>query len=446
MKMCPKRKTLILLLAALAAALPANAQDTPPVPEKTAVAVLQFEPRNISQAEAVILSDRLRAELVATNHFNVLEREQMDKILKEQKLQLTGACSDASCLVKVGQLMAVTKMMGGTISKIGNTYTVQARVIDVEKGVIDQEVSQDVIGTIEDLQQWGMKKVVWKLVPSASLFVSSIPSDAEVYWDNRKAGRTDLKIENEALGVHKLVIKKAGYKDYEGTVTLKEVKDYDTKVRLSIQQYQVALEGTPPGAQVWLGDSLKVGTLPCSVELPFGTYNFKFKAKGYHTVSGLVSIDRDQSYTLKLDLKRRSRFQAGVQSLFFPGSGQMYSGRKAWGTLYLLTWMGTMGLTGASIGAREGAAKDVNDAYDEYMLAPNANEAGTDYVAWVDAYSTYQDRKKQAQNAIYIAAGWWAFNFLDAMVFFPGKPKVKAAPVMDKTGAIKPSVSLTYSW
>ena len=119
--------------------------------EKTAVAVLQFEPRNISQAEAVILSDRLRAELVSTNHFNVLEREQMDKILREQKFQLTGACSDASCLVQVGQLMAVSKMMGGTISKIGNTYTVQARVIDVERGVIETEVSQDFTGTIEDL-------------------------------------------------------------------------------------------------------------------------------------------------------------------------------------------------------------------------------------------------------------------------------------------------------
>jgi TM2 domain-containing membrane protein YozV len=441
-----KLKLLLMIPAVLASALPVLAQDKTAAPEKTAVAVLQFEPRNISQAEAVILSDRLRAELVATNFYNVLEREQMDKILKEQKLQLTGACSDASCLVKVGQLMAVTKMMGGTISKIGNTYTVQARVIDVEKGVIDQEVSHDVIGTIEDLQQWGMKKVVWKLIPSASLFVSSIPSDAEVYWDNRKVGKTDLKIENEALGVHKLSIKKPGYKDYDGTVILKEVKDYDTKVRLSIQEYLVSIEGTPAGADVWLGDTLKVGQLPCSVTLPFGTYNFKLKAKGYHTVSGLVAIDRDQSYTLKLNLNRRSRFRAGVQSLFFPGSGQMYSGRKAMGTLYLIAWMGAMGWTGASIGAREGAANEAQDAYDDYMAATNANEAGTAYIDWEERYGEWQDHKKEAQAAIYATAGLWAFNFLDAMIFFPHKPKVKAAPVLDKSGALKTSVSLTYSW
>ncbi len=414
--------------------------------EKTAVAVLQFEPRNISQAEAVILSDRLRAELVATNHFNVLEREQMDKILREQKLQLTGACSDASCLVKVGQLMAVTKMMGGTISKIGNTYTVQARVIDVERGVIETEVSQDFTGTIEDVQQWGMKKVVWKMVPSASLFVSSIPADADVYWDARKIGKTDLKIENEALGTHRLVLKKPGYQDYEGTVSLKEVKDYDMKVRLSVQQYQVALDGTPAGAEVWLGDTVKVGQLPCQASLPFGTYNFKFKAKGYHTVSGLVAIDRDQGYSLKLDLKRKSRTQAAITSLFLPGSGQRYSDRKAMGALYLVGWLGCMGWTGVSIGDYESSRSDTEEAKDLYDQAADAVAAQAAYEEWQSQYDELMTRDKRLKTAIYATVGLWVFQFIDAPAFFPGKPKVQAVPVPDKTGGLKTSLSLTYSW
>jgi hypothetical protein len=439
-----KKLIFILPMAVLAAVLPAAAQDK--VQEKTAVAVLQFEPRNISQAEAVILSDRLRAELVATNHFNVLEREQMDKILREQKLQLTGACSDASCLVKVGQLMAVTKMMGGTISKIGNTYTVQARVIDVEKGVIETEVSQDFTGTIEDVQQWGMKKVVWKMVPSASLFVSSIPADADVYWDARKVGKTDLKIENEALGSHRLVLKKPGYQDYEGTVSLKEVKDYDMKVRLSVQQYQVALDGTPAGAEVWLGDTVKVGQLPCSASLPFGTYNFKFKAKGYHTVSGLVAIDRDQGYALKLDLKRKSRVKAGFTSLLLPGSGQRHSDRKVLGALYLVAWLGGMGWTGVSIGDYETSRSDTEEAQDLYNQAADAVSAQLAYEDWQSQYDELQTREKRLKTAIYATAGLWAFQFIDAMAFFPGKPKVQVVPIPDKTGGLKTSLSLTYNW
>lgn len=414
--------------------------------EKTAVAVLQFEPRNISQAEAVILSDRLRAELVNTRHFNVLEREQMDKILREQKFQLTGACSDASCLVQVGQLMAVSKMMGGTISKIGNTYTVQARVIDVEKGVIETEVSQDFTGTIEDLQQWGMKKVVWKMVPSASLFVSSIPSDADIYWDARKVGRTDFKIENEALGVHRIVIKKPGYKDYDGSVDLKEVRDYDIKVRLSVMEYTVNIGGTPPGAQVVMNDTVKLGVLPCTAKLPFGTYNFKIKARGYRQNAGLLTIDRDQDYSLKLDLKRKSRTRAAISSLFLPGSGQRYSNRPVMGTLYLLAGIGGMAYTAVSIVQKSEAEKTCQDRYDDYQAADNAVDAPALYLEWVAADEQLTARIDKMKTAITLASVAWGVNFLDAMIFFPGKPKVAVVPAQDQSGQLKTSATLTYSW
>jgi hypothetical protein len=426
---------LVLLLPSLAAAQ-----------EKTGLAVLQFEPRNISQAEAVILSDRLRAELVNSRYFNVLEREQMDKILREQKFQLTGACNDATCLVKVGQLMAVSKMMGGTISKIGNTYTVQARVIDVEKGIIDQEVSQDVVGTIEDLQQWGMKKVVWKLVPSASLFVSSIPADADVYWDQRKVGKTDFKIENEGLGTHRLTIKKLGYEDYEGTVDLKEVKDYDIKVRLNIREYSVRVDGTPKGAQVVMNDTVKLGTIPCMTKLPFGTYNFKIKAKGYNNNAGLLVIDRDQNYSLNINLKRKSRVSAGFRSLFLPGSGQRYSNRQVMGTIYVLAWTGAMANMGFSIGNRMGSLKDSERAEEDYLQADNAVNSPDLFDEWQLKYDDFTIKDKRMKQAIYMAAAVWGINFLDAIVFFPGKPKVKVEPVKEQTGEVKTSASLTYCW
>lgn len=414
--------------------------------EKTGLAVLQFEPRNISQAEAVILSDRLRAELVNTKYFNVLEREQMDKILREQKFQLTGACNDASCLVRVGQLMAVSKMMGGTISKIGNTYTVQARVIDVEKGVIDKEVSVDFTGTIEDLQQWGMKKVVWKVVPSASLFVSSIPSEADIFWDGRKVGKTDFKIEDEAIGQHKITLKKMGYQDYESTVDLKEVRDYDMKVRLTVKQYLVSVSGEPKGAAVVMNDTVKLGVLPISTKLAMGTYNFKIKAKGYHQNAGLLTIDRDQDYSLNLNLRRKSRTRAAISSMFLPGSGQRYSNRPLMGTFYLLAGISSLSLTSVSIFKKVDARKAYDDRWSDYQSANNAVDAEAKYIESGIAYNELDARNKDLKTAITIAAAVWSVNFLDAIVFFPGKPKVKVEPSTGQTGEIKTSASLTYSW
>ncbi|MCU0607854.1 MAG: PEGA domain-containing protein [Candidatus Edwardsbacteria bacterium] len=436
------------LLAALAAAA-ALAQPAPGAPgaaEKTAVAVLQFEPRSISQAEAVILSDRLRAELVNTGHYNVLEREQMDKILREQKLQLTGACSDASCLVKVGQLMAVTKMMGGTISKIGNTYTVQARVIDVERGVIETEVSQDFTGTIEDVQQWGMKAVVWKIVPSASLFVSSIPPDAEIYWDDRKVGRTNFKIENQSFGAHKLVLYKPGYEEYQGTVTLKEVRDYDVKVRLNIKLYPVAIGGTPPGATVTVNDTIHPGVTPCVARLPFGTYSVKVSAKGYHRNSGLLAIDRDQDYRLTIDLKRRSRAKAAILSLLFPGSGQRYSNRTVVGTAYMLSWLGGLAWTGIMTGDYMTSRSDVDDARDDYEQATTADAARTAFDEWQGQHDELVGRQQDLRTAAMVTGGLWALQFIDAMAFFPGKPRVAVAPQAGDRGELRTAVSLTYNW
>ena len=444
------RKPIVIaaLLAALAAtaALAQPAPGAPGATEKTAVAVLKFEPRNISEAEAVILSDRLRAELVNTGQYNVLEREQMDKILREQKLQLTGACSDASCLVKVGQLMAVTKMMGGTISKIGNTYTVQARVIDVEKGVIETEVSQDFTGTIEDVQQWGMKAVVWKIVPSASLFVSSIPADAEIYWDDRKVGRTNFKIENQAFGPHKLVLHKPGYEEYQGTVTLRDVKDYDIKVRLNVKLYDVKIGGTPPGATVTVNDTIRPGVTPCVARLPFGTYTIRVAAKGYHKSSGLLAVDRDQDYSLTIDLKRRSRAKAALFSLFLPGSGQRYSNRTFFGTAYMLAWLGGLGWTGFMTGDYITSRKDTDDAREDYEQATTAAAAQEAFDEWQSQHDELAGRQKDLRTAAMVTGGLWALQFIDAAAFFPGRPRLTVAPQAGGRGELNTAVSLTYNW
>ncbi len=100
---------------------------------QTNIAVMDFEGKNVSKADASALTDRLRAELFLTGKFVVLEREKMDAILKEQQFQLSGCTSDA-CAVEAGQLLAVEQIVSGSVSKVGQTFSVTARLIDVEKG------------------------------------------------------------------------------------------------------------------------------------------------------------------------------------------------------------------------------------------------------------------------------------------------------------------------
>ncbi len=117
---------------------------------QTTIAVVDFNAHGVSVHEAATLTDRLRNELFNTNKFRVLEREMMEAVLKEQGFQQTG-CTSSECLVEIGQLIGVSQMIGGSIGKVGETYTVLLRVIDVETGEVVKTATRDVSGRIDVL-------------------------------------------------------------------------------------------------------------------------------------------------------------------------------------------------------------------------------------------------------------------------------------------------------
>ena len=71
---------------------------------KKHIAIMQLESVSVSKAESVTLTDRLRSELVKTGSFTIIERSEMDEILKEQGFQITGCTSD-ECVVEAGRLL-----------------------------------------------------------------------------------------------------------------------------------------------------------------------------------------------------------------------------------------------------------------------------------------------------------------------------------------------------
>ena len=111
--------------------------------EKMLIAVNDFANEGITASEVRILTDRLRSELIMSEKFRVFERNEMDRILKEQGFQQSGACDDRSCLVEIGQLLGAQRMISGTMGYIGKLYTITARMIDVKTGEILFSVNVD---------------------------------------------------------------------------------------------------------------------------------------------------------------------------------------------------------------------------------------------------------------------------------------------------------------
>lgn len=105
--------------------------------EKTPAAVIDLVPQNVSQMVTAILSECLRSELFKTIQYDVINRENMESILKEQAFQISGACDDMECIIRVGKILAVRKMFTGTLGKLGEKYILTLKIIDVETAKID---------------------------------------------------------------------------------------------------------------------------------------------------------------------------------------------------------------------------------------------------------------------------------------------------------------------
>ncbi|MEW6040085.1 MAG: CsgG/HfaB family protein [Elusimicrobiota bacterium] len=104
-------------------------------PTKPTIAVAEFEGQELSKTEMQGISEFIRTGLVNTDLFNVVDRRDMDRILEEQKFQVSG-CTTQDCVIKMGKLLNVQKIVTGKIIKMGGEYYVTANVLDVETGKI----------------------------------------------------------------------------------------------------------------------------------------------------------------------------------------------------------------------------------------------------------------------------------------------------------------------
>ena len=98
------------------------------------VAVIDFDASGISQLEATSLTNRFRTAVGDVGAMRLVERGMMEEVLQEQGFQQTG-CTSEECAVEVGQLLGVQNMIGGSIGRVGETFTLDVRMISVQSGI-----------------------------------------------------------------------------------------------------------------------------------------------------------------------------------------------------------------------------------------------------------------------------------------------------------------------
>lgn len=113
------------------------------------VAILPFEaPGGVDSTTASAVTEFVQNAFAQHSIYKVLERKQIQKILREQSFQLTGATESA---VEAGKLLAVNRIAIGSITKLGKEFTLVMNLVDVETGEVLKSEKKSAQISIEDI-------------------------------------------------------------------------------------------------------------------------------------------------------------------------------------------------------------------------------------------------------------------------------------------------------
>jgi hypothetical protein len=257
-------KAILFVAVALFCADGFAAEAAQPSPVKVAVA--NFEARGVSEADAAALAERFAAELAATGKFFVVERARMVEIFKQAAFEQSW-CNDTSCAKAIGKLVAVDKMVLGSVARVGSMYTVNIRVTSVETGAVEKNFSEDCDCSIEELLTGTLRRIARKLggVPGglegaivslqkgdAAVFVKSVPDSARVLVDGRfMEGTTPLSVQGVPPGRHDVRVQK-GDLAASAIVTLSSNRIKKLLLKMSKQKTALKVLTDPTEAEVYI--------------------------------------------------------------------------------------------------------------------------------------------------------------------------------------------------
>ncbi len=211
--------------------------------ERQAVAILELDANGITKSEGKALTDRLSNEVFNVGIYEVMERDKVSQILNEMEFQLSG-CTSNECAIEIGKLVGVNKMIAGSISKIGEFYTVSVRLMDVESGKIEATAIEDIKGSLGDVltkampaiaqQISGVEKSEYVIEKEFSAInIITKPAAAEIFLNGNYKGVSPLQIKIEPEYKHRLTIKKSGYEEWTDSYLLNTNQKLNLNIALS---------------------------------------------------------------------------------------------------------------------------------------------------------------------------------------------------------------------
>lgn len=285
------------------------------------IAVSDITSEGLSKIQKKQIFNKLETELVNLGAYEVTSRSEVDKILAEQKFQSSG-CTDQQCAAEIGRLLNADLMLLSDIlyDKDAKEVSITLKLVNVETAKIATAISK--YESIDNFRQIFNKVPGYLLelyrnqninrtapsttqqtqqVGTGKLIVRSDPVGAKVILDNKDAGLTPFEKDLEA-GKHRLILTYKGYERFAKSVTVISDTTEIVEAELVSLTGDLAIISTPSNSDVFINDDYK-GKTPLTLQfLEVGEYFIKIKQEGYVEELSKVTVDWNQTNTVKKTL------------------------------------------------------------------------------------------------------------------------------------------------
>ncbi len=185
----------------------------------------------------------------------------------------------------------------------------------------------------------------------------------------------------------------------------------------------LTVESRPSGTTVVLqGEYELAGVTPVTFNQNlFGRYKLTARRGGYEDYSTTVVLTGSEPRIVAFDMVPKTRFKAGIRSVVLPGWGQIYSGQKTRGVFYTAGTVLSLIVYAAANNDFRDKRDTYNDLRDDYNNARSLAEL-RDLKPRLDAAQQEAYDAESVKNFTVGAVAFvWAFNVIDAVLFFPDR-------------------------
>jgi len=293
--------------------------------DKMRIMVLDFGGNGVEQRILVAAYEDLETRLIETNRFIVIDRSTRESRMSELKYQRSGCVTD-ECIIEIGRELSANYVVNGSINRIGNSYQINIKLVDMKEGKMIEKVTDRVKGGEDGLFD-GIEVLSLKLVRRiaaasggvtapvqqsltestvslayGSIDVTTTPSNANIIIDGQEVGLSPVRKENIVTGQHRVIIALPGYETITKIVNVVEGKSSNVNEILAPQTGGLTLQSEPIGANVYLDGQFK-GKTPINIaDLPAKDYMVRLTLDHYEETTTRITIEYQQEAVKRISL------------------------------------------------------------------------------------------------------------------------------------------------